>query len=1019
MSRTAHSCFPAAVLVLGLALAAGAAGPAPAKAKRPARATFQPPPKVRPEVQRLLQRAENERGDRELRLIEEAAWIALHHRDSAGLELTLNASIDEFRWLRRQGSFHSALSRLLRMHRERGRLTAFGASVEVKLADLEVREGVRDAARERYRRVLTDTGMPGFVAPRSLDRTLIAAGCFGGLVATDPSHTGKPINPYYRQAANILLKRFPWTLETGRLQMRAGWNAAAAGEHEHSLEYFERALRVFQRVAPTSLWEADAYGNRAAELVSLGRIKATKALGDEVWGRYIAALPLWGKRAWNMHKEGIDAFYRGDLRLALDRFQKAIRAIEQHCGGPDINRWSGSFMIHFGESYSHTGWALQRLRGEQASDHYLERAIAWSEAFGGSWATISIMNNAASTNLELGRVPEAERQIRRTIRFEPALRAAIQGGGFEGMRAAENLLRHYRNEGILEYIRGNLEMARTRLEAGLSLEPQAAKWGRGNGIFTQHERDLRRVRSYLARIYDELGLRENAKSLLRELIGLAGADAAATNAARSHLAQLLLEDGCLDEAKTMIALTVRSDSGLFQSDQSSGAVPYLRPAVRVISPKEIEVIPTDNVEVRLLFLAPIPLARYRVSINGRPLGPAAGFDLPLVNAKGQVLDKGRVLDRGEVLDKGRVLDRGLVLDKGEDREKLASELPAESGALVRNPKYSQFLQIRHRVPLEDTDGEFVRIAFQVEAIGGSVSDRQILRLRRPQAEQRRGALRVLAVGIGAYERLPKLGYASEDALALGDAFRGQAGEHRLYRGADITMVTDAQATIGRLREALDQFTRNVRPGDTLILALSGHGIRAGPPKTDLSSLTIDAMMAREPVQPKFYFAPVRFDPENPAGTGLPWSEVLAKLEIARKTAKAIWVLADCCRAAPGLRRELVATARDLKRGIDEGGNLILCAASEGDSPSYESEDLKHGIFTQAWLEALSGKGPEIVYEDRPLGRVLTLSGLQFAVDYAVRQHARKAGVRQQVEFPRLEGSFSPGQPVFVPVGQGG
>ena len=29
--------------------------------------------------------------------------------------------------------------------------------------------------------------------------------------------------------------------------------------------------------------------------------------------------------------------------------------------------------------------------------------------------------------------------------------------------------------------------------------------------------------------------------------------------------------------------------------------------------------------------------------------------------------------------------------------------------------------------------------------------------------------------------------------------------------------------------------------------------------------------------------------------------------------------------------------------------------------------------------------------------------------------SQKAGVRQQVEFPRLEGSFSPAMPVFVPV----
>src|SRR5439155_6211087 len=107
-------------------------------------------------------------------------------------------------------------------------------------------------------------------------------------------------------------------------------------------------------------------------------------------------------------------------------------------------------------------------------------------------------------------------------------------------------------------------------------------------------------------------------------------------------------------------------------------------------------------------------------------------------------------------------------------------------------------------------------------------------------------------------------------------------------------------------------------------------------------------------------------------TGLPWAELLGKLEGARKTARAVWVLADCCRAAPGLRRELVATARDLKRGVEEGGNLIVCTASSGDTPSYESEDLQHGLFTQAWLEALRGEAPAVVYETTARGRVLQL-----------------------------------------------
>jgi hypothetical protein len=451
------------------------------------------------------------------------------------------------------------------------------------------------------------------------------------------------------------------------------------------------------------------------------------------------------------------------------------------------------------------------------------------------------------------------------------------------------------------------------------------------------------------------------------------------------------------------------------------------PIVRFAAAPELR---PESVGIRLCFVSPLPVCRYRLWLNGRPIGPASGFDLPGPDEKGRLLDKGRLLEKGESLDESRVFEKGRLLEKGEDRVALAAELPAEVAALVRLPQYSQLVQIRHSVPVEDSDGEFIRIAIQAETTGGSVSDREIQRLRRPQVEQARGSLRVLAVGIGDYPLLPKLKYAAADAISLADAFRSQAepeSSASLYRGADIRLLVNADATLARIREALDQLATDTRPGDTVVLALSGHGIAVRPPAVDLSNLPAEAMMAAKPAPTQTYFAPARFDPENPAGTGLPWSEVVARLEPLRKVAKTVWLLADCCRSAPGLRRTpapdmplrkgevLAADTRDLKRGLDEGGNLILCAASDADTPSYESDDLKHGLFTQAWLEALRGEAPDGVYRDVPRGRVLTLSGLQFWLDASVTKHARSVGVRQRVEFPRLEGSFSPSMPVFVPV----
>src|SRR5262249_12496855 len=57
--------------------------------------------------------------------------------------------------------------------------------------------------------------------------------------------------------------------------------------------------------------------------------------------------------------------------------------------------------------------------------------------------------------------------------------------------------------------------------------------------------------------------------------------------------------------------------------------PKAIPQIRFLTPEENSEVKGDQVEVRVAFLAPVPLARYRVWINGRPFGGKTGFDLPL------------------------------------------------------------------------------------------------------------------------------------------------------------------------------------------------------------------------------------------------------------------------------------------------------------------------------------------------------------------------------------------------------
>jgi uncharacterized caspase-like protein len=267
-------------------------------------------------------------------------------------------------------------------------------------------------------------------------------------------------------------------------------------------------------------------------------------------------------------------------------------------------------------------------------------------------------------------------------------------------------------------------------------------------------------------------------------------------------------------------------------------------------------------------------------------------------------------------------------------------------------------------------------------------------LTRPEVEAKRGSLRVLSVGIGSYSnaRIPKLFYPAADARDLSAALARQSAPNALYRDVTARTLTDSEATLPALREGLRWLAENVKEGETLVLTLSGHGFKE---------------------KEAFYFAPVGFNPDDMSATGLAWREVLQILEPARRKARSIWIIADCCRAAPGIAAEKRLSPRNLREGVDESGNLIVCTASTGDTPSFESEDLGHGIFTQAWLEALSGKGPATIYEETPRGRVLTLAGLQLLIDVGVRSHARRSGVRQKAEFPRLEGSIPLSDPLFL------
>jgi uncharacterized caspase-like protein/tetratricopeptide (TPR) repeat protein len=742
----------------------------------------------------------------------------------------------------------------------------------------------------------------------------------------------------------------------GRGRSRLGDLAGARRLHQ-------RALAIRQKLRPNSVPTADSL----ADLGFLARRQGDLAGAQGFFQRALAILerraPDSPRAATSLNSLGVIARSQGNLTDAQAFHQRALAIREKHPGQP----------LMIAQSLDNLGLvALDRGDLSEAKG-FLERAVAIREQQSAKPVAIARgLNNLGCIALAQRAPTEAKRYFERAL----ALREKL--GPFP-------------------------------LEVAISL-------------------------TGLSRALDENGARREAIEPLRQAVQIVDGRAPHALMARfvlRDLAGLLLKEGAAAEAERALKRAEEIEAGIKSVPQSRDAreasalsliLPQLRlpasqetrddveadsegqsahsvtlPEVRILAPQQDSNVSGEEVNLSVVLVAPLPLARCRVRINGRAFGPDQGISLPIAGQKQRI---------GE---KGLIMSKDLRPDHGSKQETPAQHLPREVAALVQDPHYTAYQQLDLTLPLEETDGESVTISLAAETTAGSRSHLEILHLHRPQAAAPRGALRVLAVGVGQYANraVPRLDFAAADARDLAAALQSQAGDGKLYGSVQVKVLTDADATLPALRQALKWLTDNVQTGETLLLLLSGHGVKEGD-------------KGRE----RFYFAPVGLDPTNISGTGLPWQEVLARLEAARQHARVVWLLADCCRAASGLRqeqqpselpRERQVTGQDLCREIEEGGNLVICTAATGDRLSYESPALQHGLFTKAWLEALRGEAGQEYANLYLRGRVLTLSRLQVILDERVQQHASEVGKWQAVEFPMLLGSFPVSQPAFLKV----
>jgi PKD repeat protein len=215
-----------------------------------------------------------------------------------------------------------------------------------------------------------------------------------------------------------------------------------------------------------------------------------------------------------------------------------------------------------------------------------------------------------------------------------------------------------------------------------------------------------------------------------------------------------------------------------------------------------------------------------------------------------------------------------------------------------------------------------------------------------------GDIWAVLIGISDYAEVKDLQYAAADASAMArwllDA--GVEQDHiRLLLDRegpqdDLGGLAARRATLVNVREALGWLRRVAKPNDLVLIHFSGHGFQGADDDGD----------ERDGVDEFFVlWDTVDAAKEDTAMRDDEFGEALDRVE-----SQHVIVFFDGCYSG-GLSRSLPSSARpiadkqDLFSDFSVEGRLVFSASSESQD-AFESDELKHGIFTYYLLEGLRG-----------------------------------------------------------------
>jgi WD40 repeat protein len=226
--------------------------------------------------------------------------------------------------------------------------------------------------------------------------------------------------------------------------------------------------------------------------------------------------------------------------------------------------------------------------------------------------------------------------------------------------------------------------------------------------------------------------------------------------------------------------------------------------------------------------------------------------------------------------------------------------------------------------------------------------RQLVQISTGSGKPPGAVLHLLAIGIDHFGDKAgglHLDYAAGDAHDVANALvTSQAGETGRYTEVKPRYLFDSSASHAAILQALDDMTGEMRRSnsdqDLAVVLISSHG---------------------EMINDQFYLVPFGVDLSTPAAiqaTSIPVTEFAEKIKSLAKRGKVLLLL-DACHAGAfgpsGVSPVLDATS--LQNAVSMDTVTILTSSTKGEV-SQEDPVLKHGFFTEAFLDTLSGRaGP--------------------------------------------------------------